>query len=289
MDEAEKDLVYTILILIGLALVWYFTGGPSRPSARSGPFLNKPMTTHQQEIIYQTKKEADNAPSLKRGEEKDSAFKYRATLVVGSGAKESSPPKEYIEIKASPVNEKFILLTGWLLKNKKGETVKIGKGSYLPYPATINSQQIIFLKPGEKAYITTGESPIGTSFRVNKCMGYLEEFQNFYPPLAKECPLASEGPIPDHLDGNCLDFINKIPRCETVTDDTLSEISGACRKYVTQEINYRACVQNHKSDPDFYGKEWRIYLGKNKELWNNNEETVLLLDKNGKTIDWQTY
>ncbi len=289
MEEAEKDLIYTILILIGLALVWYFTGGPSRPSARSGPFLNKPIRTHQQEIIYQTKKEADNAPSSKKGPGKDSAFKYQATLAVGSGARESSPQREYIEIKASSVNRNFLLLTGWSLKNKGGKVVKIGKGSYLPVPSKINSQQIIFLKPGEKAYVITGESPIGTSFRVNKCTGYFEEFQNFYPPLAKECPLASEDDPPDYLNGNCLNFINNIPRCETVSADIPSGLSGTCRKYVTQKINYQTCVQKHKSDSDFYREEWRVYLGKNKELWNNRDETIILSDKNGKMIDWQTY
>ncbi len=289
MEEVEKDLIYTILILIGLALVWYFTGGPSRPLANSGPFLKKPVEQHQQEILYRTKEEAGNSPTSKKGPGRDSAFKYQATLAVGSGARESSPQKEYIEIKASSVNKKFLLLTGWSLKNKNGQEVKIGKGSYLPFPAKINSQQIIFLKPGEKAYVVTGESPIGTSFRVNKCAGYFEEFQNFYPPLAKECPPASEANTPGYLDGNCLSFINSIPKCKTASDNVPLELSGSCRKYVTQKINYQTCVQNHKNDSDFYGKEWRIYLGKNKELWNNGKETVILSDENGKMIDWQTY
>lgn len=289
MEEVEKDLIYTILILIGLALVWYFTGGPSRPSASSGPFLKRPVQQHQQEILNRTKQEADNAPSSRKHPGKDSAFRYQANLAVGSGAKESSPQKEYVEIKASSVNERFLLLTGWSLKNKEGQEVKIGKGSYLPFPAKVNSQQIIFLKPGERAYVVTGESPIGTSFRVNKCTGYFEEFQNFYPPLAKSCPLASEDNPPGDLDGDCLNFINGIPRCETASGNIPSGLSGACRQYVTQKINYQTCVQNHKNDSDFYGKEWRVYLGKNKKLWNNGGGTIILSDENGKTIDWQTY
>ena len=41
--DAMKDLRSFILIMVILAFVWLFTGGPLRPSSESGWFLNKPQ------------------------------------------------------------------------------------------------------------------------------------------------------------------------------------------------------------------------------------------------------
>ena len=49
--DAMKDLRAFILIMVILAFVWLFTGGPLRPSTKSGWFLNKP----QQKAIQKRK------------------------------------------------------------------------------------------------------------------------------------------------------------------------------------------------------------------------------------------
>src|SRR3989344_6745309 len=52
--DAMKDLRAFILIILVLAFVWLFTGGPLRPSSKSGWFLNRP----QQKGEQRAKKEA---------------------------------------------------------------------------------------------------------------------------------------------------------------------------------------------------------------------------------------
>ena len=52
--EAMKDLRSFILIMVILAFVWLFTGGPLRPSSKSGWFLNKPQQKATQEVKKQT-------------------------------------------------------------------------------------------------------------------------------------------------------------------------------------------------------------------------------------------
>ena len=53
--DAMKDLRAFIFIMIILAFVWLFTGGPLRPSSKSGWFLNKP----QQKAAQETKKQTE--------------------------------------------------------------------------------------------------------------------------------------------------------------------------------------------------------------------------------------
>ena len=39
---AGNDLKWLIFILIGLWLVWFFTGGPQRYESQQGPFIKPP-------------------------------------------------------------------------------------------------------------------------------------------------------------------------------------------------------------------------------------------------------
>ena len=53
--EAMKDLRAFILIMVILAFVWLFTGGPLRPSSKSGWFLNNPPAKRNPENQTQGK------------------------------------------------------------------------------------------------------------------------------------------------------------------------------------------------------------------------------------------
>ena len=54
--EAMKDLRAFVLIVVILAFVWLFTGGPLRPSSESGWFLNKPQQKATQKRKNKQKK-----------------------------------------------------------------------------------------------------------------------------------------------------------------------------------------------------------------------------------------
>ena len=199
---------------------------------------------------------------------------------------------EYITLRADNNLKEKIHLTDLTLKSAaSGVKVKIGQGIYLYFSGTINPAQDIFLGPGETAYIITGRSPLGVSFRVNKCMGYLAKNQNFTPYLYGDCPAVRNEPLPkapNQLNDNCLDYVERFPACTTFTTGKL-ELSPECNNFLIEKANYGYCVQTHKNDKDFYQADWRIYLSRDETLWKSKRETIELLDQNSKLIDSVSY
>lgn len=293
MDDAKKDLVWVIFFLIIIAVIWYFTGGPARPASKEGLFLYKPQEKYSEELRSTTEKVTLSTPSAPSSQTSttsatDSIFKNKASLIVDWNTKQTDPQKEYLGIRASPQNDSPLRITGWALEGKQGLDIAIGQGTYLIYSAQINPQEDIFLYPEEKTFIITGESPVGTSFRLNKCTGYFEQFKDFYPSLPKECPYPKDEDLPANLNDKCLDYIEGLPRCEAVISIPWN-LSSACQDYINEKINYNTCVELHKNDPDFYKQEWRIYLGRGEELWKEKRESIILTDQNNKIIDWVSY
>jgi len=290
MEDARKDLYWVIFFLIILGIVWYYTGGPQRSSSISGLFLFKPQEQHSEELRKETEKLASGGGAEERvtASSTESAYKYNVSLGAGYGARETDPQKQFIEIRASSKNDRPIKITGWSLVGKNGLDIKIGQGAYLPYSAQVNPQQDIFLQKGEKAVVVTGESPIGTSFRLNKCTGYFSQFQTFYPSLPKNCLQSADENLPSNLNDQCLDYLKRLPRCE-MKISIPPGLSNACQTYINDKINYKTCVEIHKNDSDFYQSEWRIYLGRKEALWKKERETIILQDENKKIIDWISY
>ena len=360
--DAMKDLRAFILIMVILAFVWLFTGGPLRPSSKSGWVLNKPQQKAAQEVKEQTEeitgtkssapsKEAaqnfssksssassplpyfrgdDGRPQpssssrygVSYGDEKIGASASALLAVSGKSssakskiqssssqssvrpdfatlktrrAKETNPNEEYLEIKADKKNKSSMKITGWKMKGKIGLDVLIGKGaSYIYASIASQPQEDIYLKPGEKAVIVTGKSPLGTSFKLNKCAGYFEQFHEFTPELDTECPLLRDEEPPSNLINNdqCLDYIDRVSSCQTVVSIPYkysSKLSSSCQDYVTQNANYKTCLEEHKDDSDFYLPEWRVYLERSEELWKKKRETITLYDDKNNIIDSKSY
>lgn len=290
MEDAKKDLYWVLFFLIILAIVWYYTGGPERFSSKSGIFLFKPQEKYSEELRKETEKLASGGGSGEglTASSTESAYKYKVSLRAGYGARETDPQKQFVEIRASSQNDRLIRITGWSLVGKNGLDIKIGQGAYLPYSAQVNSQQDIFLEKGGLAVIVTGESPIGTNFRLNKCTGYFEQFQDFYPDLPKDCPQSADENLPSNLNDQCLNYLERLPMCE-MKISVPAGLSIACQNYINEKINYKTCVEIHKNDSDFYQSEWRIYLGRKESLWKKQRETIILQDQDKKIIDWFSY
>lgn len=349
--DAMKDLRAFILIMVILAFVWLFTGGPLRPSSESGWFLNKPQQKESQKVKKQTEeifgttdsdKETGQAFSSKQSSSASSPLPYfrgddgsprpssssrsgttsndainnSASVVFAAKskiqssssqssvrpdfatlktrrAKETSPDEEYVEIKADKKNKSPMKITGWKLKGKTGLDIAIGKGASYIYSNIANQpQENIYLKPGEKAIIITGKSPLGTSFKLNKCAGYFEQFHEFAPELNTECPLLRDEELPSNLNDSCLDYIDRVSSCQTVVSIPYKysfKLSSSCQDFVTQNANYKTCLENHKDDADFYLPEWRIYLERSEELWKKKRETITLYDDKNNIIDSKSY
>ena len=293
-DDAKKDLIFLILFLIGLGFAWYYTGGLSRESSKS-PFIIPPIGggISSGGVSKETVDVSGGGLSPSNDTSGSAGQLLRDIITFGSvyGAKQTDPEKEYIEIRFSSKSVGKALLTGLKLKGTYGLDLIIGDGVYLYWPGSTNTNEPIFLEPGGKAIITTGQSPIGYSFRVNKCTGYLEQFQDFNPRLPQDCLYPRDEDVPSGpsgLDDKCLDYIDRLPRCGIVKSIP-AYLSSQCQEYISAKINYKSCVDTHRNDTDFYKNEWRIFLGRSDELWKEKRETIQLLDKSGGLINAVSY
>lgn len=202
-------------------------------------------------------------------------------------AYQTDPQKEYIDViyRASFLSEEGLPLdmSGWTVENKRGDRFGFGYAANLPYASQVNTLSRLIILPGSTARIVTGQSPIGSNFRVNKCAGYFTQFNSIAPSLAQECPRPSDEPAQTNLPDVCLDYIESLPSCR-VPQNTLLDIGNACRAYITANISYSGCVANHKIDQDFYQNEWYVYLARSAELWKDKRETIILRDRQGNLM-----
>jgi hypothetical protein len=225
-----------------------------------------------------------------------SPYAGMVVLKVGS-AKATEPDKENVLIVANKDNAKAIEITGWRLESYvTNSEAAIPGGVTLLTSHTSRTEDPIFLKPGEQAYLTTGDTPLRTSFRENICTGYLAEYGDFYPSLKKSCPLP-----PDELlqfssvkvsDDKCAEYVNKINRCEIADDNHVddADLSSTCESFIRNILDYEGCVSKHDEDATFYTTgDWRIYLDKDRELWRSTREIIRLMDADGKIVNVVEY
>ena len=219
-----------------------------------------------------------------------------------NSATESVPASEYVSIAASSQNTAPISLKNWTLQSAvTGERFPLPSAAPNFTVGVLNTVAAVVLNPGDRAMITTSVSPVGVSFRENKCTGYLGQFQSFTPPLPLECPEPSRE-LPTNSQNlstfgeSCVDYMNAIPRCHfPIGDEFISSVpSGlpvlpACVAFAANHLSYNGCIAAHRSDADFQGTTWRIYLGSNVEIWHNSHDVIRLLDEKGRTVDVLTY
>lgn len=286
-----------MFILFGIA--WFISGGGA---IQQRPFLTPPVPlgSGQQYGPSDAKIKTSSLVDKTKIDDEDEHIEDESISIFDGdvsfgrrGPSTNDVALEYITLNSSRRNLQPINITNWVLKSAvSGKSVIIGSGSYLPYSGRVNREDPIFLRPGGTAIITTGSSPIGVSFRLNICIGYFEQFQDFSPSLRKECPLAINEDYtvtPGGIDNFCLEHIDDIKMCEFPVSSIGYKVNEACRDFISETINYNGCVKNHKDDDTFYKDEWRIFLGQSSELWNEKYETILLIDDEGKMVDSISY
>ena len=199
------------------------------------------------------------------------------------GARTGNPQTDYIVIDARSANSS-VDITAWTLQSAiTGAQAAIPRGAELFTQGVLNAQTDIVLTPGSIAVVLPGYSPVGTSFRMNECSGYLGEMQRFSPPLSASCPAPSlESWNARSYGSACADYVNSLPACTTPLSVPQS-VGSACSMYVQDVFSYNGCVREHQSDGGFYGKEWRIYLGSSHTPWRDGD-VVRLLDAQGRTV-----
>ncbi|MBI5405642.1 hypothetical protein HY972_01205 [Candidatus Kaiserbacteria bacterium] len=313
------DAWFFIGVFVFIFLIWIATGGPLHPIAFTGPRLAAPQELGGGTYLSFPRapfgigggtvslpgssggagvsgKQESPLPTFPGGVFGTPSL-YRGIVSMShyvSGAGSADPKNEYIQVSAAQDAGVPINVSGWkLASDATGAAAIIPKGTEIPTSGVVNAAQDIVLLPGERAIIISGQSPIGASFRENKCIGYFGTFQNFYPSLPQNCPVPSNelsafygsGYI---RDAACIDYVDKLSRCQVVLTPPVGATS-ACQSFVVTYLNYNGCVNAHKSDPDFLGDTWRIYLGRTGSLWRTKHEIVKLFDTNGKTVDAFSY
>lgn len=256
-----KAIFAIILFLSFVWILWYIFGGSDEVKEvgdEAENALQDISTTSSRTAVPVTP--AELKPSLYAGWVK---------MSPGTAAKEVYPEKEYVALDVVQKNLSGIDVSLWTLKNSAGESARFGAG---------------LARGGDRIFVSTGASPTGASFRVNKCSGYLEQYLDFVPPITLKCPRPSSEKAYAKLETSCKNFIRTFKLCETNTKQFPADASFACRSYINTNINYSACSSLHRNDTDFSASEWRIYLNQGRELWAEKGETIMLLDGEGNLI-----
>lgn len=316
------DAFFIIGIFLLIFFVWVATGGPLKPIAQGGFTITspKPLSTGEAQgnaalLNYRapgvfprvnTRTSSTRTPSVREQQAQTAAEEealslersaYRGIVSLSSstsGAKKTNIKEEYVRISVSSRATAAVNVSGWkLVSGVTDLSATIPFGTELPLSGIITERDAIFLKPGDDAYILSGRSPIGASFRVNSCMGYFEQYQTFSPNLPGSCPLPKDeledfSGIDLNRDESCLAFVKTIPRCSIATSIPPT-VSYSCKGFVETNLHYNGCVKNHQSDKNFADEEWRIYLGRTSELWKKQKEVVRLYDNVGKLVDQISY
>jgi hypothetical protein len=314
------DAWFFIGVFVFIFLIWIATGGPLHPIAFTGPRLAQPDVlgggTYLQlprapygvggtnvvlpgssgggSSYYGSSGSSNNGgvPAALDGVSFGTPSPYRGVVTMRSyvsNASSSNSGTEYVQIEVAQNAGAAVDITGWkLVSEVTGKAAIIPRGTVVPTSGVVNQTQNILLAPGERAALVTGLSPIGTSFRENKCVGYLTTFQQFSPSLPQNCPDPSDELVTYYgayyiRDASCIDYVNRLGRCESVLFPSKQE-TKACQNFVVQHLNYNGCVSTHQTDPDFHGTTWRIYLGLSKHLWRSQHEIVKLLDSSNRTV-----
>ena len=315
------DAWFFIGVFVFIFLIWVATGGPLHPLSFTGPRLALPgvlgggtylqlpralfdignsnvnLSGSSDEENNSNASGSTPVPTFIGGTAFGTPSLYRSIVTMShyvSGAGSTDPKNEYVEISLSQNVKMPIDLSEWrLVSEASGKSAVIPKGTEIPVSGTVNASEDIVLSPGMRAIIMSGSSPIGASFRENKCIGYFSSFQTFYPTLPQNCPVPSDelssfygsGYIRDPV---CIEYVNKLSRCQVTLSPPVGA-SGTCQNFLVKYLNYNGCVDAHKNDADFLGNTWRIYLGRTTPMWRTTHELVKLLDVNGKTVDAFSY
>ncbi len=301
-DEPATDYFPYIVVFVIIAIALF--GGIKSPSS-TGLLSNTSSSTTQsvteeqsisnEQKITDTEKQIDILKKqIQLEQDKLTQSRYKGLVKLYNINRTSDSDREYISIIVEDNATTTIPVTGWVLKSlSTGIQVSIPKGTYLYFLRMVNVEDNIILTGGDKLYLITGMSPIGLSFLINKCTGYLGQFQNFVPYLSSNCPLPKNEDLSSIprlvINDKCFDYIDYMSRCRVPTDPLPVNWSAECKNFITNKINYSSCIDTHKSDKDFYMKEWMVYLKRNERLWKDRRETVVLYDNEGKIVDTLKY
>jgi len=201
-------------------------------------------------------------------------------------------PAEF-RVYSSLSSDEKVDVTGWRIMTNSGE-ITIPQAINVYEPSGSSPQGDIVLSASNYVTIYLSISPISKNFRLNKCIGYLQNDYVFNPALPQNCPSPSRSEI-SYLSGKCQSYILSLRGCKVPEKDEGSfyySIGGSSREEVEcraflDTINQNSCFQKHRFDKDFLSNEWRLWI--RQHILDSQHDRVLLFDKNGLLVDEYTY
>jgi hypothetical protein len=295
MKNALPIIVILVIIVIALSGGVKNTQHSNLVATSTDQTIEQEQTKDLSKKIKDAQKKVDALQKQMQEEEnKKTQSQYFGLINIYSVTKNSNPSKEYVTIKTDKSITENVRITGWTIKSKiTGTSVEIPQGVRLLFTNSENSKEDIYVSGGETLYLITGNSPKGESFKINKCSGYLAQFQSFIPSLRLSCPVANSeniSNIPRYLNNEaCFDYIDSYPKCHTETEPLPTTWSYECTNFITTKLNYPSCVDTHKNDKDFYKPEWMVYLKRSQPAWRKEKEEIVLYDNQGKIVSTFSY
>lgn len=208
----------------------------------------------------------------------------KINYVKGGGNTELDEYARIANYSAASVN-----ITGLIVKNRKNEIFYMPKGNEFLTLGNSDFLKDIILEPNKNAIVSSGFSPVGKNYRLNKCTGYLNSFYNLSSKFPEECPKPTDQDLVA-FGKSCRDYINALPPCAPPNvADLRVTFDDQCRNYLTSTFNYSSCVARYQYDPDFLKNDWYIFLNRSSGFWDDSHDEARLLDKGGSLMDSYSY
>jgi hypothetical protein len=178
-------------------------------------------------------------------------------------------------------------ITGWQIKTNRGD-------EYIPQainfydPSGLSAASDIVIKQNQNVYIYSSSGPF--NLRLNECIGYIGNSNKFTPSLPSNCPYIDQSAISKMgFTGACENYIYSLGSCQVpdLNDAQIAITDYACRDYLENNFNYRACVGAHASDTNFLSNQWWIWMGSSP--LDQYHDTVNLFDNKGLLVDQYSY
>ncbi|MEK7195313.1 MAG: hypothetical protein AAB655_01310 [Patescibacteria group bacterium] len=211
---------------------------------------------------------------------------YFKKISIGSLSPGSIYSYGTVSLKTSFSTNEAINVTGWVLRANRGSQI-IPRAVDIYDPSGLAPERDIFLRKYDYLYIYSTTSAIGKNLRLNKCVGYLENYNKFTPSLPRSCPYVNRSEI-SYLSGKCQDYILSLGGCRLPASSPPIPATDydACRAYL-DTINYKGCFDKYRVDADFFSHEYRAWSG--SRFLDERHDKVLLLDRDGLLVDLREY
>lgn len=203
--------------------------------------------------------------------------------------KEKKFDQDYLILRSN--DRGVVNISGWKIRNKNNETFVIPRAAEKLSGSFANSQKIdIVLNYGGKVIVSARPNTIQGNFRVNKCVGYLGETSEFYPKLSRDCPVPAKSKY-SGLKKTCREFIDDLSRCEISDYSKNYDVAAdsQCTAFLNDNFNYSQCFKKYSLDVDFLADEWRLFMAKTKDFFDDGEDKIILMDNNGLLVDEYSY